>query len=124
MKNKAVKGRRSAVIPRATGSVLEVGIGSGLNLPLYGPAVTHLRGVDPSAELLAMARKKVGRVAFPVVLDCRSAEQLPVESRSVDTVVMTWVLCSIPDPLEALREAKRALKPGGRLLFVEHGFSP
>ena len=124
MKNRAVAARRSAVIPRATGSVLEIGIGSGLNLRFYTPAVTRLRGVDPSAELLSMARRKVDRATFPVELICQSAEQLPVDSRSIDTVVMTWVLCSIPNPLEALREMKRALRPGGRLLFVEHGFSP
>ena len=71
-----------------------------------------------------MARKKVGRVTFPVELTCQSAEQLAMDSRSIDTVVMTWVLCSIANPVEALREMKRVLKPGGRLLFVEHGFSP
>jgi ubiquinone/menaquinone biosynthesis C-methylase UbiE len=124
MRNRAVAARRSAVIPRATGSVVEIGIGSGLNLPYYSPTVTRLRGVDPSAELLSMARKKVDRATFPVELACRSAEQLPLDSGSVDTVVTTWVLCSIPDPLEALREMRRVLRPAGRLLFVEHGASP
>jgi ubiquinone/menaquinone biosynthesis C-methylase UbiE len=124
MKDKAASARRSELIPRATGSVLEIGIGSGLNLPFYSPTVTHLRGVDPSAELLAMARRKVDRVRFPVELTCESAEQLRVDPRSVDTVVTTWALCSIPNPLKALHEMKRVLKPGGRLLFVEHGHSP
>lgn len=124
MRDKAAAARRAALIPTATGSVLEIGIGSGLNLPFYTPAVTRLHGVDPSPELLAMARKKAERLAIPVELSCRSAEQLAVDSGSIDTVVMTWVLCSIPNPLEALREMKRAMKPDGRLLFVEHGFSP
>src|SRR5262245_2349847 len=124
MKDKAATARRSVLVPQATGSVLEVGIGSGLNLPFYSAAVTRLQGIDPSPELLSMARRKVDTVAFPVELTCASAEQLRLDSGSVDTVVMTWVLCSIGDPLAALREVKRALKPEGRLLFVEHGLSP
>src|SRR5262245_45593269 len=124
MKNEAVKGRRSAVIPRATGDVLEVGIGSGLNLPFYSPAVTHLHGVDPSAKLLEMARTKIPGRPFPVDLHCRSAAELPVDAASIDTVVSTWTLCSMRDPVPILREMRRVLKPGGRLLFVEHGLSP
>src|SRR5437899_5934150 len=124
MSNKDVAVRRAALIPKATGSVLEIGIGSGLNLPFYSSAVTHLRGVDSSAQLLSMARKKIERMAFPVDLVCQSAEQLPVDRASIDTVVTTWTLCSIGDPLQALREMKRVLNAGGRLLFVEHGFAP
>src|SRR5262245_35030773 len=124
MRNEVVTARRAELIPQASGVVLEVGIGSGLNLPFYSSAVASLYGVDPSAELLAMARKKVDGVAFPVELVCRSAEQLPVGGGSIDTVVTTWTLCSIPDPVGALREMKRVLKPDGRLLFVEHGFCP
>ena len=124
MKDEAATARRSGLVPRATGSVLEVGIGSGLNLPFYTSAVTHLHGVDSSAQLLSMARRKIDRVSFPVELVCQSAERLPVDRESIDTVVTTWTLCSIGDPLQALREMKRVLKPGGRLLFVEHGASP
>jgi len=124
MREKAATARRSELVPRATGSVLEIGIGSGLNLPFYSSAVTHLRGVDSSAQLLSMARRKIERMTFPVELVCQSAEQLPVDRASIDTVVTTWTLCSIGDPLQALREMKRVLKPGGRLLFVEHGFAP
>jgi len=124
MRNKEVRARRSAVVPKAKGDVLEIGIGSGLNLSLYSSNVTSLRGVDPSEELIAMTRRKIDRVAFPVELIAGSAEQLNVASESIDTVVATWTLCSIPDPLKALREAKRVLKPGGRLLFIEHGLSP
>src|SRR5262245_32276811 len=124
MRDKRAAERRAALVPMATGSVLEIGIGSGHNLRYYSSAVTRLCAVDPSAELLSMARKKIDRVDFPVELICQSAERLPVDSGSIDTVVMTWVLCSIPHPLEALREMKRVLKPEGRLLFVEHGLSP
>jgi len=117
--------RRAALVPGASGAVLEVGIGSGLNLPFYSPAaVTRLVAVDPSPELLAMARKKIADTAFPVDLRCESAESLSLEDRSFDTIVMTFTLCSIPEPLAALREMRRVLKPGGRLLFVEHGLSP
>jgi ubiquinone/menaquinone biosynthesis C-methylase UbiE len=123
MSSKDIAVRRAALIPKATGSVLEIGIGSGLNLPYYSSAVTHLRGVDSSGELLAMTRRKVERVSFPVELVHESAEHLSVDRGSIDTVVATWTLCSIPDPLGALREMKRVLKPEGRLLFVEHGLS-
>ncbi len=124
MKDETAAARRSELIPKARGSVLEVGVGSGLNLPFYSSAVTHLYAIDPSPELLRMAGKKIDRVTFPVELVCQSAEQLPVYRESIDTIVTTWTLCSIPDPLGALREMKRVLKPGGCLLFVEHGFSP
>jgi ubiquinone/menaquinone biosynthesis C-methylase UbiE len=124
MRNRDLTAHRAGLISRATGTVLEIGIGSGLNLPFYPPTVTRLWGVDPSAELLAMARRKLDRLSFPVELLCQTAEDLPLDRGSVDTVATTWVLCSIPDPLAALREAKRVLKPGGRLLFVEHGASP
>jgi len=124
MQDEAAAARRSAIIPKAFGSVLEVGIGSGLNLPYYTSSVKRLQGVDPSPELLAMARRRIARVPFPVELECQSAERLRVDSGSIDTVVTTWTLCSIPNPLEALREMRRVLRPNGRLLFVEHGQSP
>jgi len=124
MKDKAAAARRLELIPRATGAVLEVGIGSGLNLPFYSSAVTHVHGIDASPDLLSMARGKIDRLSFHVELMCQSAEQLPMDRGSIDTVVTTWTLCSISDPLKALREMKRVLKQGGILLFVEHGASP
>jgi ubiquinone/menaquinone biosynthesis C-methylase UbiE len=124
MRQKEVAVRRRELIPRASGAVLEIGIGSGLNLPLFPGTITHLAGVDPSAELLSMARRKLGGVMFPVELFCRSAEELLFDDGSFDTVVVTWTLCSIPHPVRALAEIKRVLKPDGRLLFVEHGLSP
>jgi len=124
MRNKVVRERRATLIPRAEGTVLEVGVGSGLNLPYYSAAVQGIYGVDPSAELLAIARARTHGIAIPVQLICQSAERLPFSDASINTVVTTWTLCSIADPAAALREMRRVLKPGGQLLFVEHGFSP
>lgn len=115
---------RAAHVPAARGVVLEAGIGSGLNLPFYTAAVTKLYGVDPSAELLAVARSKTSSLPFPVELMQQEAERIPLEAGSVDTVVMTWSLCSINEPLSALRELRRVLKPGGAFIFVEHGLAP
>jgi ubiquinone/menaquinone biosynthesis C-methylase UbiE len=115
---------RAAHIPAARGAVLEVGIGSGLNLPFYTSSVTYLAGVDPSAELLAMARPRAAVAPFPVEFLQRDASALPLASESVDTVVMTWSLCSIARPDVALREIRRVMKPDATLIFVEHGLSP
>ena len=123
MRDKAARARRSQLVPGAEGIVLEIGIGSGLNLRFYSSAVKHLYAVDPSPELLAMARKKVEGMTFPVDLRCESAERLSLDGRSVDTIVMTWALCTIPNPTRALREMGRVLKPQGRMIFVEHGLS-
>jgi SAM-dependent methyltransferase len=115
---------RQRVVEGATGRVVEIGIGAGANLPLYGREVMSLQGVDPSAYLLAQARRTAGWLPFPVSLLEQSAEHLPMADASVDTIVVSWALCSIPDPLAALREAHRVLAPGGSLRFVEHGLSP
>lgn len=114
---------RSQYVSRARGRVLEIGIGSGLNLPHYGGEVTSITGVDPAAELTAKARERADAIAAPVDVLGVSGEQIPVEDRSFDTVVCTWTLCSIPDPMQAVTEMRRVLKPGGALLFVEHGRS-
>jgi ubiquinone/menaquinone biosynthesis C-methylase UbiE len=115
---------RAAHIPAARGVVLEVGIGSGLNLPFYTGAVTHLYGVDTSAELLAIAREKIAAATFPVDLFNCDADRIPLPDGSVDTVVVTWSLCSIANVVEALRDMRRVLKPGGSFIFIEHGLSP
>jgi ubiquinone/menaquinone biosynthesis C-methylase UbiE len=124
MRQGPIQRYRQGLVPLARGSVLEVGVGSGLNLPLYTGAVREVIGVDPSEPLLDMARRRVSQAVVPIDLQRGSATDLPLESESVDTVVMTWTLCSIPDPLAALREMRRVLKPGGSMLFVEHGLSP
>lgn len=115
---------RQRVVGAAEGRVLEVGIGSGLNLNLYGLAVTEVVGVEPSSALLDRAREAATRTPVKVELVEGSAEALPLESASFDTVVTTWTLCTIPDALRALEEMRRVLKPGGSLLFVEHGRAP
>ena len=115
---------RERVIGGARGRVLEIGIGSGVNLPLYGPAVDTVIGLEPSPELLRMARDRAATARVRVELLEASAEAIPLDTASVDTVVMTWTLCTIPDPHRALAELRRVLKPGGALLFVEHGRAP
>jgi len=124
MKNPGSTKCRAEIIPKASGRVLEVGIGSGLNFPFYGAGVTQVWGIDPSAELLAMAESKAAALRYPVELLRGSGEELPLESASVDTVVLTWTLCSIPNPARALQELRRVLKPGGAVLFAEHGLAP
>jgi ubiquinone/menaquinone biosynthesis C-methylase UbiE len=108
----------------AHGRVVEIGIGSGLNLTSYRREVQTVYGVDPSAELLAKASQRAANLGFPVHLLEASSEKLPLEDQSFDTVVMTFTLCSIPDAGAALLEIRRVLKPEGELLFAEHGRAP
>jgi ubiquinone/menaquinone biosynthesis C-methylase UbiE len=115
---------RTRVASGAEGRVLEIGIGPGLNLPFYGSGVEQVIGLDPSAKLLELANDAGRRSAIPVELIEGTAEAIPLERGSVETVVTTWTMCSIPDVNRALSEVRRVLKPGGRLLFVEHGRAP
>ena len=124
MRNKALDQYRRDTTSTAHGVVLEIGVGSGLNLPLYGSAVDHVYGLDPSVELLGSARERARDAVVPVFLVRASAEDIPFAGSVFDTVLMTWTLCSIPDPASALAEMRRVLKPGRQLLFVEHGLSP
>ena len=101
-----------------------MGIGSGLNLPFYGRAVERLYGVDPRRELWAPARGRIARVSFPIEFIEASAERVPMGDGSIDTVVTTWTLCSIPEARLALLEMKRLLRAEGRLVFIEHGLAP
>ena len=124
MKNPVTTECRSHIVPRAAGSVLDVGFGSGLNLPFYGPRVTKLWGIDPCSELLAIARPKLKNVPFPVELLTFSAEEIPLPAGSIDNIVLTWTLCTIPNPIQALREMRRVLRADGKVIFAEHGLSP
>ena len=124
MRNSQLGGYRQQTIGAARGHVLEIGVGSGMNLPIYGSAVDRVCGIDPSPELLDRARERVAAARVPVSLARAAAEQLPFRDAAFDTLVMTWTLCSIPNPSAALNEMRRVLKPGGRLLFVEHGLAP
>jgi ubiquinone/menaquinone biosynthesis C-methylase UbiE len=115
---------RNRVVSAAEGHVLEIGIGSGRNLPFYSRKVARVIGLDPSAKLLSMARANLSADSGRCDFIEGSAEAIPLQNESVDTVVTTWTLCSLPDAHQALRETRRILRPGGRLLFVEHGRAP
>ncbi|WFU20564.1 class I SAM-dependent methyltransferase [Bradyrhizobium sp. CB3481] len=123
MRNKQLQPYRERVIGAAEGRVLEIGIGSGRNLPFYRSPVTELLALEPSPQLTAMARN-APHPGAPVNFIEASAEAIPLDDRSIDTVVTTWTLCSIPDAAMALTEMRRVLQPGGKLLFVEHGMAP
>lgn len=123
MRNKDLLPYRARAIRAAQGRVLEIGIGSGRNLPFYGPAVKQVVGLEPGPKLLDMARH-ARQPDVPIEFVEASAEAIPIEDRSMDTVVTTWTMCSIPDIDRALAEDRRVLKPGGKLVFVEHGRAP
>jgi ubiquinone/menaquinone biosynthesis C-methylase UbiE len=120
MSNRQLADYRRRTVAAAHGRVLEIGIGSGLNLSLYGREVSAIYGIDPSAKLLERAAKQQPRK--PVLVRA-SAETAPFEDGTFDAIVTTWTLCSIPDVLSALREMQRLLRRDGRLLFVEHGLA-
>jgi ubiquinone/menaquinone biosynthesis C-methylase UbiE len=124
MRNRLLDHYRQRTIETAQGLVLEVGVGSGLNLRFYSRTVDRVFGIDLSPELLRLAHERTADAVVPVSLLRASAEHLPFADAVFDTIVMTWTLCSIPNPIAALTEMRRVLKPGGRLLFVEHGLSP
>jgi ubiquinone/menaquinone biosynthesis C-methylase UbiE len=122
---KPVRRQRRKVVPLARGRVLEIGIGTGLNLEHYDKArIEKVVGLDPGLQMHRLARKRVTRAGIAVELVGLSAEQIPFDAGAFDTVVVTYSLCTIPDPVAALKEMRRVLKPGGDLLFCEHGIAP
>ena len=117
--------QRQKVVPRASGTVLEIGIGTGLNLPFYDAArVDRLIGLDPSEESWALAGERAAHLDFDVEFIGLPGEEIPLETASVDTVLVTYALCTIPDPVSALQGMARVLRPGGELIFCEHGKAP
>lgn len=124
MSNPVMTAHRRALLSRAKGEVLEIGFGTGLNLPHYPPDITRITVVDPNPGMHRLAQKRIaesGRTVIPIVV---GGERLALADQSFDTVVSTWTLCSIGPVEAALREIRRVLRPEGRLLFIEHGLSP
>ncbi|MDH3364215.1 MAG: class I SAM-dependent methyltransferase [Gammaproteobacteria bacterium] len=122
---KPTRKQREKIVPRASGDVLEIGIGSGLNLPFYDRnKVRHVWGLEPSAGMRRLASKAIARSALDVELIDLPGEEIPLDNDSVDTVLVTYTLCTIPEVAEALHGMRRVLKPAGRLLFCEHGKAP
>jgi ubiquinone/menaquinone biosynthesis C-methylase UbiE len=122
---KPIRKQREKIVPLAEGVVLELGFGSGLNLAHYDRSkVTKLFALEPAPGMLARARKTAANTDLPLEILAETAETLSLPAASVDTVLVTYSLCTIPDALAALEGARRALRPGGRLLFCEHGRAP
>ena len=122
MRNKQLVPFRERVIGAAEGRVLEIGVGSGMNLPFYRPPVREVLALEPAQRLVSMARGVTRNMSVSFLE--ASAEAIPLDAHCVDTVVTTWTLCSIPQGTTALAEMRRVLRPGGKLLFVEHGLAP
>jgi ubiquinone/menaquinone biosynthesis C-methylase UbiE len=122
---KPIRYQRRKIVPRAEGVVLELGFGSGLNLPYYDASrVSRVYALEPEEGMLARARKVAAKAPVPVEILAERAEDISLPPASVDMVLVTYALCTIPDPVAALEGARRVLKPGGKLLFCEHGLAP
>jgi len=115
---------RAQYVPQAHGRVLEIGIGTGLNLSYYDKNKVELTGLDPAAELTGYAKERAQELQLPVEMLGVSGESIPAEDKTFDALVCTWTLCSIPNVTGALAEMHRVVKPGGKLFFIEHGASP
>jgi ubiquinone/menaquinone biosynthesis C-methylase UbiE len=124
LKGKDFAPLRTRVVQGLSGTVLEVGFGSGLNLPCYPAGVEKLYAVEPSEDARRLARRAIAQAPFPVELVADTAESLPLPDASVDAAVSTWTLCTISDVHRALGEIRRVLRPGGVFRFIEHGLSP
>lgn len=122
---KPVRRQRRKVVPLAQGQVLEIGIGTGLNLEYYDKTrIRKIVGLDPGLEMHHLAQKRVAKSGLPVELVGLSAEEIPFDASTFDTVLVTYSLCTIADPVAALKEMRRVLKAGGKLIFCEHGLAP
>jgi ubiquinone/menaquinone biosynthesis C-methylase UbiE len=124
MRNKELRPFRERVVGAAEGRVLEIGVGSGMNLPFYRPPAREVLALEPAPRLMTMAKSASQATSIPVKFLEASAEAIPLDEHSVDTIVTTWTLCSIPQAAAALADMRRVLRPGCRLLFAEHGLAP
>ncbi len=123
MSGQELSGYRQSLLQSVRGAVLEIGFGTGLNVPFYGEGVTALTAVDPNEGMSAIATRRIQAATIDITLETASAEALPMATDSFDAVVCTWTLCSIPQAEQALTEVYRVLKPGGQFFFIEHGLS-
>ncbi len=122
---KPINYQRKKIIPSATGFVVELGVGAGANFRYYKPEkILKVIAIDPSSELNILAREEAKKYNIEIQILNQSAENIPFEDNSIDTVVSTYTLCSIPNPDQTMREVYRVLKPNGIFLFSEHGRSP
>ena len=122
---KMINDKRALIVPQARGVVLELGAGPGYNLQFYDPAiVSKVIAVEPEQAFEPAFRKAARQTSIDVELRLETAEQMNLPPHSVDTILATFVLCTIPDGVSALKAAKRALRPNGRLIFCEHGLAP
>jgi len=122
---KPIMYQRKKVVPRARGRVLEIGVGSGLNFQFYDPSsVQYIFGLDPSDQMQKVAEKRAMKIPIDVGFIDLSGDEIPLDSKSVDTVLVTYTLCTIENVLQALGEMRRVLKPKGELIFCEHGLAP
>ena len=124
MSGRELNSYRQALLKSVAGDVLEIGFGTGLNLPYYGDVVTTLTAIDSNAGMTKISTPRIQATPIQITLQTASAEALPMAAEQFDAVVCTWTLCSICNVQQALAEVHRVLKPGGRFLFIEHGLSP
>jgi len=122
---KPISYQRKKIVPEASGTILEIGIGSGLNIPYYQKSkINKVIGLEPSEQLCKMAKKTADDNNFSIDFLVNGAEEIELPSNSIDTILLTYTLCSIPEPYIALKEIMRVMKSDGRILFCEHGIAP
>ena len=123
MNNKQTREVRARVCADLKGDIVEIGFGTGHNLPFLPPAVTRVRAVEPSELSVRLAQQRIDAARAPVEIVGLDGQQIPLDDESADAVLCTWSLCTIPNPIEAVREMRRILRPGAQLHFVEHGLA-
>lgn len=124
MKNSQLSQFRKDTVSGVSGTVLEIGFGSGTNLPFYPQDIEQLYALEPSQDMFNCAKENIAHSKIKIVHLPNSAEQIPLKNETVDYVVSTWTMCTISNPDKALQEIYRVLKPGGVFVFIEHGLSP